>query len=166
MKDTSVLSPPTDYNSWLEYLDSLESGYSYDGFEEVLVKSSCPEYRGIKSYLHQRIEKTVNAIINSCIKDLHRNVTKYVEGNEISGMHILFKRFAKRIEKCMFFCYIPFLDGDYKKELFEAAKSETYKFWNAMLASVKADVLNNNNTLLEEELFLIERITLFENIEI
>lgn len=157
---------PTDYHSWIQYLDSIEDGDFENNLQAVLDESSCPEYKGIKSYFHVRIETAVNNIIESNLRDLKKGIAKFTENNEIAGLHILFVRFSKKINRCMFFCYIPFLDNTFKKKMYSATKKEVYNFWDIMLNLLQSEAKKNNNVLLDEELFLIERITLFDGVEL
>ena len=161
MKVNSISSAPTDYSSWMEYLDGFDKGIPDENFERLLSNGACPEYGGVKIYFHNRLEKAVNSIIGFCINDLRRNILEYIEDNELSGIHIAFIRFSKRIKKCMFFEHIPFLDTDYKNELSTEIKKEVGLFWRNTLKSLNNDVKQSNNRVLEEELFLIGRIKLF-----
>ena len=161
MKLINITAPPADYNGWVECLEALEDGIPDDNAEHMLSVGTCPEYSGIKPYFHLRIENSVNAIINTCIKELRREVSRLTAEGDVRGLHIAFIRFSKRIRRCLFFNRIPFLDSGYKEELLIKTQDAVNAFWSDTLSSLQNDVRHSDSNALEEELYLIKRIRLF-----
>lgn len=164
MKRIRISHPPRDYNGWTECLDLLSSGIPESGTIGLLSQSSCPEYPGVKAFLHARIEKTVNAVIANCIRELRRSLRRFSDTNEIDGVHIAFVRFARDIDSCLFFIRIPFLDPSFRREMRDATEKEVLRFWTDTVSSIRMDVRKTDNRFLEEELFLIKRIRLFKDL--
>lgn len=162
MKDCHVVHMPNDYKSWTELLKTFETVLPDEETIKLLSCGTCPEYSGIKVYLHARIEETVNKVIANCIKELKRNIIRFSEMQEIEGYHVIFMRFAKRIDACMFFVHIDFLEIGFKMEMYNEVCKEVYRFWNDLTDSVKKTVISNNNVKLDEELYMIKRIRLFK----
>lgn len=164
MKTINVSTPPTDYSGWVECFEKLSDGIPDDEFNQIISQSTCPEYRGIKTYLHPQLEKAVNHIVNSCLSVFRRDVLNCFERQEIMGLHLVFIRFSRRINKCMFFIYIPFLEKTFKNDLYKETKRVINDFWLDLINSIKNE--SNYNSLIQEELHIIKRIHLFEKIEI
>lgn len=163
MKVVSIDSPPVNYSQWASCFEKFEpSTMPDDDFESIVSQGLCPEYKGIRQYIHPRIESVVNTIINTAISELKRDLNKFMLGGEISGMHIVFVRFSKRINKAMFFLKLQFLDQEFKTSLKNEVIKQVDEFWKNMLNVLKKNV-GENNILFEEELFLIKRIKLFRD---
>lgn len=156
-------SPPKTYSDWVDCFDKFKTGSMPDDeFVNVVSNGSCLEYLGIKHYLHPKIEEVVNVIINTAIYELRSDLNKFTQGNEISGMNVLFKRFEKRVSKSLFFMNIKFLDVEFKNDLKNEIEKQVYDFWNSLLKVIIRNA-GSNNILFEEEIFLIKRIKLFSS---
>ena len=166
MRTVTIERPPADYFSWVECFKKLTSGVPDARVFEVLRKGSCPEYIGVRSSFHEQIQDAVNAIIASCIKELKRDMTRYAESGETDGFHIAFRRFGKRINGCMFFTAIPFLDPDFCDELSRETISQVNRFWAELLNQIKKDTAARNNLKMAEELLLIKRVRLLQDYRI
>lgn len=125
---------------------------------------SCPGYGAVAPFFRERVENTVNAIANRCVSELQRDLRRVTACNEVSAIHMLFRRFSKRINACMFFWYIPFLEQDFKDELYRQTASETERVMSQLLQPFKESAARSNSTQLDEELFLIGRIRLFDGV--
>lgn len=166
MRTVKIERPPDDYFSWVECFKKLTSGVPDARVFEVLRKGSCPEYIGVRSSFHEQIQDAVNAIIASCIKELKRDMTRYAESGETDGFHIAFRRFGNRINGCMFFTAIPFLDPDFCDELRRETISQVNRFWAELLNQIKKDTAARNNLKMAEELLLIKRVRLLQDYRI
>lgn len=163
MRTVTIEQPPTDYFSWVECFKKIKSGIPDARVFEILRKGSCPEYIGVVSSFHEQIQDAVNAIIASCIKELKRDMTRYSESYEIEGFHIAFRRFGKRINGCMFFTAIPFLEKGFCEELRQETLNQVNHFWAELLNQIKKDTAARNNLKMAEELLLIKRVRLLQD---
>ena len=166
MTVVSITEPPADYYSWVECLNSLQTGIPDETTLAVISRGNCPEYIGIKASIHSLTEKAVNAIIANCVKELKRDISKYADINEIDGFHLAFRRFSKRINGCMFFMGMSFLDDHFREELCRETVKQINNFWTETLDHIRKDTAAQDNVLMAEELFLIKRIKLFKDYQL
>ena len=97
------------------------------------------------------------------MKDLKREIHKYLEFNGFDNLHIPFIRFARKIENSLFFLHLDFLDETFKKELYQSVVMECYKLWNSIMLNLKRQILELHNNVIEDEYYQISRIKLFKN---
>lgn len=163
MAVVSIVRPPIDYYSWVECLKCLQSGIPDDNTLVMIKMGDCPEYLGIKASIHKLIEDAVNAIIANCIKELKHDISKCADTNEVDGFHLAFHRFGNRINSCMFFMGMTFLDEHYRKELCRETIKQIDHFWEETINHIKKDTAARDNVRMAEELFLINRIRLLKD---
>ena len=166
MVSVSIEQSPTDYFGWVECLKKMKTGIPDTNTFAVLRKGTCPEYEGIKAGMHKLSEASVNAVIANCIKALKRDIARFSDANETVGIHIAFVRFGKRINGCMFFTEMHFLDQRFCDELRHETITQVTRFWSEMLNNIKKDSAARNNLRMAEELFIIKRVKLLDKYRI
>ena len=158
-----IETPPTNYEEWLDCFNQFSDALLDKSSAEMLGKGSCDSYNHIKPYLHREMQKAINLIINGYVKDLKREIHKYLEFNGFDNLHIPFIRFARKIENSLFFLHLDFLDETFKKELYQSVVMECYKLWNSIMFNLKRQILELDNNVIEDEYYQISRIKLFKN---
>lgn len=161
--EVSLTSSPQDYNGWLECFKHLEKNELTLTSYNLLIQGNCQGYDGIKSYFNQQLINTVNNLIKKNIAVFQKSLARYSDENCIDGLSLPFIRLSKKLEFCMFFTELEFLDKSFKAELRESAVKEITGFWQGMLDSLKKQAMNNHSCELEEEYFRIKRITVLKN---
>ena len=146
MVSVSIEQSPTDYFGWVECLKQLKTGIPDTNTFAVLRKG--------------------NAVIANCIKALKRDIARFSDANETVGIHIAFVRFGKRINGCMFFTEMHFLDQRFCDELRHETITQVTRFWSEMLNNIKKDSAARNNLRMAEELFIIKRVKLLDKYRI
>ena len=166
MRTVTIEQPPADYYSWSACIKKLKSGIPDVRAFEVLRRGSCPEYIGVRTSFHEQIQDAVNAIIATCIRELKRDMRRFAESGETDGFHIAFQRFGKRINGCMFFTAIPFLEQEFSDELRRETVRQVTLFWAELLHQIKKETASRNNLKMSEEFLLIKRVRLLQEYQI
>ena len=81
--------------------------------------------------------------------------------NEYENIYQLFVNLANKFNGCMFFWPLDFMSVKFRKELRSSIIKETKKFWQLMIDTMYSQCIEQNNSFLENELYMIRRIKLF-----
>ena len=161
--EVPLTSSPQDYSSWLECFKYLEKNeLTLTGYN-LLIKGNCQGYDSVKGYFNQQLVNTVNNLIKRNIAVFQKSLARYSDENCIDGLSQPFVRLSKKLELCMFFTELEFLDKSFKAELRDSAVKEITYFWQGMIDSLKKQAMNNHCCELEEEYFRIKRIRVLKN---
>jgi hypothetical protein len=154
---------PTTYQEWLSCFDSMKN--SMNPSDETFAAARKGNFTGselTKSALQKQIVETVNAVLDRSIKRFVRHLNENIIFNDFLQTELLFKRLKKDINKVLFFEGLAFLPRSFRCELGESVKEQMSKFWNDTLSYLSEQSIELSHAELEDVLFLVKRINLFE----
>ena len=153
---------PQRYAQWLECFNILRSRFIDAEEYAVLCSGSCEDSAVTLSYFEEQLIETVNVMLLRSIRAFERELGLYSACGEIENLHIPYVRFAGRARKCMFFTGLDFMSERFRKELTDSLRSETERFWKRACRSLYDACTEQHNELLEDELYLVRRMRLFQ----
>jgi len=162
LEQTGVKVPVT-YQEWLDCLNMLEKTNAHN-FEiyEALCSGIFSGTEVTKAALQKQIVDAINNILDNSAKRFTRNLNDSITFNELSQIELLFNRLKKDIKVTLFFENLAFLPKEFRNELSSSIKKQMLDFWNGTILFLHEQSLEYSNSDLEDALFLIKRIKLFE----
>jgi len=169
VSETGVFAPPATYEDWLKCFDFLKSAPSFDGeTAAVIAKGSFENFSGsayIAGRFCRELTETINEMLNKRVLKFIKDLNLLISFNELADIVSLFIKLRNEVKKCLFFTDLGFLDEAVKKDMEQSVKTQTEKFWDDTVAFLQKQSQEYSNGLLEDALFLIHRINLFEKPE-
>ena len=157
------LTPPNTYEEWLKYFELLKSSSFVDeAVVMTITKGTFVDKGYIATQFNQQLVETINQALNKRISRFLKDLDLLISLNELSGMVPLFTKFRSEIRKCLFFTKLEFLDSSINEEIEQSVKNQMEQLWNDTVSFLQKQSLECSNTDLEDSLFLIRRIRLFE----
>lgn len=157
-----IFNPPSTYQDWLECLEAMKTGAGNAAAVEAAVRGSFNGSEATLAALQKQIIDTVNHILNKSAKRFVRDLNECLEFNDLTQIELLFLRLKKDVHRTLFFQSLIFLPADFRFELSDLVKKQMNGFWKDIVKSLYDQSLEISNSQLEDALFLIKRIHLFE----
>lgn len=155
---------PGTYQQWIELLNQMEKSRNIAPYAAALQKGTlhCPEQ--VRHRMEDRVLSTVNMILRRTTRWYTRKINEALEDGDYAGLTVQFYRLRRDIASLRFYRYVSFLGGGFIAELDRQVLSETERYWDHLLSSLKEMASETYNSLLEEELLQIQRIRLDEDV--
>ena len=115
-----------------------------------------------RNALQKQIVETVNAVLDRSVKRFIRNLNENIAFNEFLQTELLFKRLKKDVHRSLFFTRLSFLPKEFRAELETSVRDQMCRFWDDTIRFLYDQSLEFSNPELEDTLFLVKRIRLFQ----
>lgn len=162
LERTNVKVPAT-YQEWLDCLVVLKGINVYGtGVYDALVAGTFMGTDVTKAALQRQIVNSINAMLDNITKRFIRNMNDSITFNELSQIELLFNRLKKDVKVALFFETLDFLPKEFRNELSSSVRKQMSEFWNDTVRFLYEQSLEYSNSDLEDALFLIKRIKIFE----
>lgn len=159
----TTIKAPATYQEWLDCLSVLKgTNVNVSGVYEAMYNGSFSGTDLTKSALQRQIIESVNAMLDNSAKRFIKNMNDSITFNDLSQMELLFKRLKKDVRVSLFFENLEFLPKEYRYELSYSIKRQMSEFWNETTNYLYEQSLDYSNSELEDALFMIKRIKLFD----
>ena len=152
---------PATYQEWLSCLEQMKGRNGREAFAAAAHGSFAGSELTLGA-LQKQIVETVNALLDQSVKRFLRRLNESIAFNELAQTELLFKRLRKSVHEILFFEELAFLPEAFRASLSEAVKTQMGAFWNKTVRFLEEQSLEFSNSQLEDALFLIRRIRLFE----
>ena len=161
--ERTQVKAPTNYPQWLECLEAMKSGpvSGNDAFEAAATGSFAGTEVTLAALQKQLVE-TVNTLLDKSAKRFLRRINEAICFNDLSQMDVLFRHLKRDVHQTLFFEGLSFLPEPFRAELAQSVREQMQKFWDDTVKFLRDQTLENPNSQLEDVLFLIKRIHLFE----
>lgn len=154
---------PFTYQKWLEYFDKLKRLNSFDmEWYDSLCSGTFVGSDVVKTALQRQIVDTVNTMLDRSTKRFVANLNESIIFNEWNQIDLLFVRLKKEVKFFLFFEHLEFLPKEFKQELSDCVREKMSDFWTQMISFLYTQSLEYHNSDLEDALFLIKRVKIFE----
>ena len=161
--DRQEIRAPVTYQEWLACLDMMKSGTEAGNAAfDAACMGSFAGSEVTRTALQRQIVETVNAVLNRSTRRFLKNLNDNIAFNELAQTELLFKRLKKDVNRVMFFTKLSFLPGEFRRELEESVREQMTRFWNDTVGFLCRQSVEFSNSELEDALFLIRRIKLFQ----
>ncbi len=131
------LDEPKTYQQWMECLDYLSKRNVTDEYIEGLRKGVCPGIDKVMIQFLERVQDTVNLMLNRYTKNCTRLLNESLEQHDYSNIEVILYRNYKSMKRCRFYLNIRFIPETYVKELDQRTVSEINRFWNELVAALE-----------------------------
>lgn len=159
----AAIKAPCTYQDWLACFDRMKNASDADA--EVFDAACMGVFTGseqTKIALQRQLVETVNAFLEKRVKRFLRSLNENIAFNELPQTELLFKRLKRDVERSLFFTKLTFLPQSYRAELEASVKEQMSGFWDNTVSFLRKQSLEVCNAELEDVLFLVKRIRLFE----
>ena len=161
--ERTKVNAPSTYQEWLDCLAVLRgTNVSGTGVYDALTAGSFTGTGVTKAALQRQIVDAINALLDNSAKRFIRNMNESIAFNELSQIELLFNRLKKDVKIALFFETLDFLPRDFRQELSDSVRKQMTDFWNGTVRFLYEQSLEHSNADLEDALFLIKRVKLFE----
>ena len=160
-KTYKITDAPKTYADWLNCFDVLSHKTVSKGELQLLCMGECITSGESIEYLETQLIKTINIMIRRYIHSFNKELELHMMYNEYDNIYQLFINLSKRFNDCMFFVHLDFMSVDFRNELRDSVIRETNKFWQSMINTMYSHCIEQNSSHLEDELYMIKRIKLF-----
>ena len=124
-----IKQAPSNYLQWLESFELLKTKLVSTEDIIMLRNGSCSDIGSSVDYFEKELIKTVNKMINICIKSFNREINMYLSFNENESYFEAYRRMARRLHNCLFFTELNFLSVQFRKEFEQSVNNEIDKIW-------------------------------------
>lgn len=163
MLEQTDLKAPATYQEWLDCLNILKKPNALNlGIYKALCSGTFSGTEVTIVALQKQIVDAINNILDSSTKRFTRNLNDSITFNELGQIELLFNRLKKDVKLTLFFENLAFLPKEFRNELSNSIKKQMLDFWNDTTLFLYEQSLEYSNSDLEDALFLIKRIKLFE----
>ena len=158
-----IVQAPTTYSEGLSCFDRMknEPAAGNEVFD-IVCEGSFAGSDLTRNALQKQIVETVNAVLDRSVKRFIRNLNENIAFNELSQTELLFKRLKKDVHRSLFFTRLSFLPKEFRAELEGSVKDQMCRFWDDTIRFLYDRSLEFSNSELEDLLFLVKRIRLFQ----
>lgn len=153
---------PKTYGDWIDCFYILCHKKVSKRELEFLHKGECIAFDEMSEFFEKNLIQTINTMIKRSIKIFNKELELYLMYNEYDNIHHLFIELANSFKVTLFFRNFDFLSQNFRLELQNSIIEETTKFWNLVIKNMYKQCVENNNLCLEDELYMIKRIKLFD----
>lgn len=151
---------PGTYQQWLELLGQMEKSRNPAPYAAALQQGTlrCPEQ--VRLRMEERVLSAVNTMLRRTTRWYTRKINEALEDGDYACLTVQFYRLRRDLTPLRFYRNVSFLSGGFAAELDRQVLSETARYWDHLLSSLKETASETHNSLLEEELLQIQRIRL------
>ncbi len=160
-KAGEITVSPRSYGDWLDCFAVLRTKNVTKEELRLLSMGECAASADAVEYLETQLVKTVNVMMRRYIQSFNRELELHLMYNEYENVYRLFASLAGKFSGCLFFMPLQFMSLSFREELRDSVVQETKRFWQLMLDAMYRQCIEQNNTFLEDELYMIKRIKLF-----
>ncbi len=160
-KALEIIASPKTYADWLDCFEVLCKRNVTRTELQLLREGTCTASAGSVEYLEKQLVKTINAMIKRYIHAFNKELEMRGMYNDYDNLYQLFVTLANRLSGCLFFTELDFMSVAFRDELRVSVVGETKRFWKMMTDSIYSQCIDLNSTTLEDELYMIKRIKLF-----
>ncbi len=154
---------PSAYQEWIDCLNLLKKrDVKSAEVYEALTAGSFAGTDTTLAALQRQILETVNASLDISAKRFIGKMNECIAFNELEQMDLLFHRLKRDIKVALFFEKLSFLPDTYRSELADSVKKQMADFWDRTVKFLYEQSVEFSNSDLEDALFLIKRIKIFE----
>ena len=162
--EITEISPPINYQEWLALFARVKNERNCGaGVFEALSKGSLEDLTpNIEAAFKTHLVETVNTVLDRSAKRFVKEMNESITFNDLCQMDILFIRLKRDVKRACFFEEISFLPADFRRELSDSLKKQMSEFWNSTVKFLYGQSLEFSNSQLEDALYTVRRIKLFE----
>lgn len=149
---------PKNYQQWMECLEYLSRKPVSDEFVSKLKGGSCPGIESVMPQFLERIQGTVNHMLNRCSKTCTASLSDFLEEGDFSNMEQVLYRSYRDMKRCRFYLNIGFIPQVYVQELDEKTVSEIRRYWRELGRAMEDLAEESGSEYVYDTLYWIRRL--------
>ena len=132
-----TLQAPTDYQTWLRCLDTLQNKRVDAEYTDMLRHGSLSCDAAILAHFQNRLVTTVNAMLSRQAASFLRQYRMTAESGDTYALELLYRRFLRSAKQCLFFRSLSFLPEDFTQELSDGVAGELSRLTRQLLRNLE-----------------------------
>ena len=152
---------PEYYADWTVWFRTMKCRNLNRSELELLRLGVCMDLAGSLEYLEKQTAETLEVMLNRCYRLFRKDLTDIEIYNDTGALYTAFQKLAGRFSQCSFFMQMTFLPQEFRTELLDALRKEACSFWEKRITDLRKLCMEEGNSELEDQLYLIRRIRLF-----
>lgn len=158
-----LVAAPSAYQDWLILFEFLKTKAALEADAlELLSQGTFTGSRQMMTAFHNQLTDTINEMLNKRIKVFIKELNLLIELNELADIVPLFRQLRNELQRCLFFKRLWFLDEEVRTALTASVEGQVIEFWSNTVRFLQKQNLEYHHAELEDALFLINRIRLFD----
>lgn len=147
---------PATYQQWLACFQHMQEHPGDQGVHALMLRGSFPGQ--ISETYKSRLSETVGAMLTYHCRWFLRETDQALANGEPDMVALLAVRFRRKVQKCLFYRDLPFLEDSFVKILDEGFCAQVRAFWKDFLFQLKATANESSHTELEDVLLEMSRV--------
>lgn len=153
-----IASPPGTYQEWLYCFDCIKADRLDEEWVKLLSQGSLQCDPQTLSRFENQLVSLLNVQLGKKIKGFTKKLNQLLECNETEDLTLLFGRFRKDADHCLFFVGLEFLPRDTKDRLSASVTEQVRKFLQEATGHLRRQAAESGGAALEDALYRIRRI--------
>lgn len=159
------LNVPNCYAEWLDWFDLLQKkSISMDELQ-LLKNGRCNDSHTTIEYFEKQLIKTENIMLKRYLGEFGKTLEIYLSYGEYERLYEPFQLLAKQFTVCLFFVDLQFMSCEFRRELSRSVIANAKDHWKKAVKNIYIACIESNSTVLEDQLYMINKIRLFEDCE-
>ncbi|MBQ8133704.1 MAG: hypothetical protein IJ192_04785 [Clostridia bacterium] len=159
------LNVPNCYAEWLDWFDLLQKKSISMNELQLLKNGSCSDSHTTIEYFEKQLIKTENIMLKRYLGEFGKTLEIYLSYGEYDRLYEPFQLLAKQFTVCLFFVDLQFMSLEFKRELSRSVISNAKDHWKKAVKNIYTACIESNSTVLEDQLYMINKIRLFGDCE-
>ncbi len=162
LAERTQVKAPCTYQEWLDCFELMKDTRNDNSSAfEAAMQGSFTGSELTEIALQQQLVQTVNYLLDSSTKRFIKLLNQNIAFNDLSQTDLLFRRLKKDVNRVFFFENLSFFPEKLRQDLAEQITTQMTDFWDSTVSFLYKQSLEFSNSELEDVLFLIKRIHLF-----
>lgn len=149
---------PKTYQQWMVCFENLSNNLISDEYVSGLRQGSCPGIERVMPQFLDRIQDTVNRMINRYTKSCTASLKGFLEEGDFSNIEIVLYRFFREMKRCRFYLNILFIPEDFVRELDKKTVSEINRYWLGLRRTLEEIADESGNECVYDTICYIKRL--------
>lgn len=154
----AMVTTPKTYQEWMSCFEYLSNRIPSDKDISLIYEGICPGVETVQVQFMERLNETVNNMLNLSTKNCTRLLNEALEEGDLSNIETILRRGYKDIQRCRFYRSVEFIPIEYVKELDSKTVSEINRYWNLMKRFFCDLVDETNNSDLDDMVYYVNRL--------
>lgn len=154
----TIVTTPKTYQEWMSCFEFLSNRIPSDKDLSLICEGKCPGIENVQVQFLERMNETVNNMLNRSTKNCTRLLNDSLENGDLSNIETILRRGYKDIQRCRFYRNVSFIPVEYVEELDTKTVSEIDRYWKLMKKFFCDLVDETNNPDLDDMVYYINRL--------
>lgn len=152
------VNEPKTYQQWMGCLEYLSKKNVSDEFVDSLSKGVCPGIERVMVPFLERVQDTVNEMLNRYTRNCTRSLKESLEECDFSNVETILYRNYKAMERCRFYLNIRFIPETFAGELDRRTVSEINRYWKELRIALERAVEESGDSNVYDIIYYTNRL--------